>query len=323
MRENLPHGFETAPCAFCGGNEFVELFKTRDYLYGVPGEFSISRCKGCSLVSLNPRIPEEHIASLYPDDYEPYSMSFSQEILSKLVAGQESRRALLERHAQKGRALDVGSGDGRFLLCLKRAGWDVAGCELSEKSAAFQRNSLGLDVKTGSLISSHFDSGIFDAVTFWSVFEHLYDPLETLAEAKRTLKPGGVITMSIPNFNSLERMLFRSKWFCLHPPFHIYHYSPRIIKSIAARTGMKIEKVYYSTTATSLINSVKAATGRSSIMLNEEHHDAPSEIQVAVTDETFFKATKRLVFNSLIVPSLKTLDLLRLGAYTNYVIRKT
>jgi len=315
--------FEKAPCALCGGIEFAELFKTRDYLYGVPGEFSISRCKSCSLVSLNPRIPEEHIASLYPDNYEPYSMSFSQEMLSKLVAGQDGRRMLLERHAHKGFALDVGSGDGRFLLCLKQAGWRVAGCELSEKSAAFQRDSLGLDVKAGSLLSSRFDSEIFDAITFWSVFEHLYDPLETLAEAKRVLKPGGVIAMSMPNFDSLERMFFRSKWFCLHPPFHIYHYSPKIMKTIVAEMGMSIEKVYYSTTATSLINSMKAALGRSSIMLSEAYHVDPSETHDAVSDKTISKATKRLVFNSLIVPSLKTLDLLRLGAYTNYVIRKT
>ncbi|HOY62533.1 MAG TPA: class I SAM-dependent methyltransferase [bacterium] len=314
---------EKAPCALCGGIEFAELFKTRDYLYGVPGEFSISRCKSCSLVSLNPRIPEEHIASLYPDNYEPYSMSFSQEMLSKLVAEQEGRRMLLERHAHKGFALDVGSGDGRFLLCLKQTGWRVAGCELSEKSAAFQRDSLGLDVKAGSLLSSRFDSEIFDAVTFWSVFEHLYDPVETLAEAKRVLKPGGVIAMSMPNFDSLERMLFRTKWFCLQPPFHIYHYSPKVMKRIVAETGMNIEKVYYSTTATSLINSMRIAKGSSISVQSAENANDATPIRISAPESRIKQFAKNTVFDCAIVPALRFADSLRLGAYTNYVLRKT
>lgn len=325
MTELLEPGFEKVNCAFCGADRFATLFHSRDIMYGATGNFTISRCRSCSLVMQNPRPVVEKIAEYYSEGYEPHTMVSDRENMETFVQGQESRRALLEKHVSKGTALDVGSGDGRFLLCLKRAGWKVSGCELVERAALMQRDEFGLEVKSGDLISAGFPSEHFDAVTFWSVFEHLYNPLETIVEVERILKPGGKVIMSVPNFNSVERVVFRGNWFSLSLPYHMFHYTPRTLGRFASKADLELEKVYFSTTATSLIYSIKLAmfarNSGDSRSLSQSETGVPMQMSGNNTEKNSGTA-KQLLFNKVIVPAIKIADMLHVGAYTNFVFAK-
>lgn len=48
-------------------------------------------------------------------------------------------------------------------------------------------------------MSLPFAAGIFDVVTLWDVVEHLPCPEGALAEARRVLRPGGLLAFSTPN----------------------------------------------------------------------------------------------------------------------------
>lgn len=324
MTDSRAPEMERVNCPLCGSGDFKTLFVARDHFNGAPGKYTIARCMMCSLVMQNPRPAPEAMASLYPESYEPHRLAAGAVNMESMVDGQEPRRALLEKFSAKGRNLDVGSGDGRFILCLKRAGWDVEGCEFVGRMAEYQRG-LGLSVKTGDLLTAGYATGEFDSVTFWAVLEHLYNPVETLLETSRILKPGGVAIISLPNFNSVERMAFGEYWFPLQLPHHLYFFTPRTIKRTVEKAGMKLEKTFFSTTATGVLNSVKkivslkkdgAEKGRAGEQMGASANNAPEDIPTS-------GGLKGLAFNLGVVPALKILDALHVGGATNYVVRKT
>ncbi|MFC1474811.1 class I SAM-dependent methyltransferase [bacterium] len=323
--EDVLDKLEKADCPLCGGSDFTTIIRARDFFFGVPGVFTVSRCRGCSLVMQNPRPAPDTMADFYPQDYEPHLLVANEAALDEVVEGQESRREILESYVPKGKNLDVGSGDGRFILCLKRAGWDAVGCEFVEKAARFQRETLGLDVVVGDLVSAGYPADHFDSITLWSVYEHLYDPVESIVEMCRILKPGGVVVINVPNFNSLERIVFGKYWFPLCLPHHLFFFTPATMKKIVKKAGMKIERTIYSTSATGLLRStrniIRLISKRSE---KEKNADAPPAI-VGESPEGKSEARgmKKIVFSYLVVPALKVLDALHAGGTTTYIIRKT
>ena len=71
----------------------------------------------------------------------------------------------------------------------------------------------------------------------WSVLEHVHDPLGTMKIIAELLKPGGYIFFGIPNYGSLERKLFRSRWFGLDVPRHLYHFTPSTVRKLMSAAG--------------------------------------------------------------------------------------
>lgn len=128
--------------------------------------------------------------------------------LPKLVGG-ETRKVL-----------DIGCGNGSFLIEAKRLGWIARGFEADPKSAAIAR-SAGLDVEVGMLPRVPFCDAEFDVVTLNHVIEHLHDPVHSLREILRILKPGGKLWIATPNLRSASHWLFGPNWMNLHAPAHL------------------------------------------------------------------------------------------------------
>lgn len=55
----------------------------------------------------------------------------------------------------------------------------------------------------------------------WHVLEHLSDPAEMLATAAERLQPGGVLAIGVPNPDSLQFRLLRTRWAHLDAPRHL------------------------------------------------------------------------------------------------------
>ena len=41
--------FEEVPCDFCGSSDVETMFQGPDRLHGLPGEFTVVKCRNCSL----------------------------------------------------------------------------------------------------------------------------------------------------------------------------------------------------------------------------------------------------------------------------------
>ncbi len=119
----------------------------------------------------------------------------------------ERRRTLLLAEARPGeRVLDLGCGAGRFLAALREAGAEPIGVELAEAAAERARaNAPGIDVRLvaedGSLPFGH---GEVDLVWCSEVLEHVPDVAHILLEARRVLRRGGRMLVTVPFHGRLQ-----------------------------------------------------------------------------------------------------------------------
>jgi len=136
----------------------------------------------------------------------------------------------------RGKLLDVGCGSGVWLMAMRELGWGIEGVDFDSRAvqAATER---GLAVRCGSLEQQSFPDGTFDAVTMSHVIEHLPDPIRSLKECARILKPGGKLVLWTPNTSSLGHRVLKQHWRGLEPPRHLYLFSPPSMRSVMERGG--------------------------------------------------------------------------------------
>ena len=66
----LKPGMESVPCDFCRSDQGEVVTRQRDLLLEVTkDEFTIVRCRQCSLIYLNPRPSKDLLGSYYPPVY--------------------------------------------------------------------------------------------------------------------------------------------------------------------------------------------------------------------------------------------------------------
>ena len=121
-----------------------------------------------------------------------------------------------------GRILDIGCGNGGFLMRMQAMGFAVEGTEWTQPSAARVPASTGIPVHVGDLLSLDLPRQSFDLITLWHVFEHLRNPPQTLERIRELLKPGGTLIMSMPNAESWQARMFGTSWFHHDPPRHLF-----------------------------------------------------------------------------------------------------
>lgn len=140
--------------------------------------------------------------------------------------------------APRGRLLDVGCGPGTWLSQVAKMGWQVEGVDFDEQSVSRARQD-GLLVHLGSLEQQKFPNETFDAVALSHVIEHVPDPVGTLTECVRILKPRGQLVLYTPNNSSLGHRLFKGDWRGLEPPRHLHLFGRDSMRTLLNRVGLR------------------------------------------------------------------------------------
>ncbi len=96
----------------------------------------------------------------------------------------------------QGPVLDLGCGTGGVLKHLLRFG-DAVGVDPSPEAAGYCRRR-GLPVALASGHCLPFADATFGAVLALDVIEHVDDDVGLLREARRVLRPGGVVIITVP-----------------------------------------------------------------------------------------------------------------------------
>jgi demethylmenaquinone methyltransferase/2-methoxy-6-polyprenyl-1,4-benzoquinol methylase len=115
-----------------------------------------------------------------------------------LSLGQDPRwrRELVERLElpSGARVLDVAAGTGLITRLLEARGYEVVALDLSNEMlrVATQRGATGVLATAETL---PFPDMTFDGLTFGYLLRYVRDPLETMSELTRVVRPGGVIGM--------------------------------------------------------------------------------------------------------------------------------
>lgn len=134
--------------------------------------------------------------------------------------------------------LDVGFGNGVFLRQARQIGWNVAGVD-PDLTVVENARKEGLDVRQGDDDAFADHAGRFDAITFSHVIEHVHDPVKTLQEAFRLLKPGGFLYLDTPDIDAVSHKEFGEHWRGLEVPRHLTIFSWPSLQKLLMKTGFK------------------------------------------------------------------------------------
>ena len=162
--------------------------------------------------------------------------------LEEEVGRRKASRKVLERIeklANKGKLLDIGSSAGFFLAEAKSRGWETTGIEFSKWSKKYAEEHFGLTIYDQPLEKLNWPKESFDAITMLDVIEHLTDPRQVLSEVKKILKPDGILVITTPNIYSLAARLAKEKWYAILPG-HLFYFSPKTLEKILAEAGFRI-----------------------------------------------------------------------------------
>jgi 2-polyprenyl-3-methyl-5-hydroxy-6-metoxy-1,4-benzoquinol methylase len=112
---------------------------------------------------------------------------------------------ILLRHVRRGNLLEMGPAEGVMTELLATTGNAIT---LVDGSSSFCDNLRQRfpQMKVVEALFEEFEAeDRFDTIVLGHVLEHVQDPAEILARARRWLKPGGRIFGAVPNARSLHR----------------------------------------------------------------------------------------------------------------------
>lgn len=267
------------PCAICGSTSSNTLLTSYDkYLRVDKTKFTLVRCADCGLVYLNPQPTMEELAKYYPPHYPSYLTNYNVLEHNRLLEFLKGIKRLFfspppsstssanetPSDTSRLRILDFGCGSGRSLLQMRLAHplWELHGFDISTNQ---EIKSIGHDISiildTPDAIDSHFENESFDRIYLNNVLEHVNDPVATLRMLATLLKQEGEMIIEVPNIDSIKFKIFRSNFFPLEIPRHLYHFSPSTLSKLCAKCGLSTIEVEKIGSAKGTVRSLYYALG--------------------------------------------------------------
>jgi SAM-dependent methyltransferase len=154
---------------------------------------------------------------------------------------------LAERFIAPGKLLDIGCGFGQFLQIARERGWDAGGVEPSPPAIAYIREKLGLEV----VETLPDDLRSYRLITMWDVLEHQSTPWAFLEKLARSVSPGTVLALTVPNRRCFLTWLAELFWIIsrgrIRTPLgkfyfitHLQYFSRTGIRALLERAGFEI-----------------------------------------------------------------------------------
>ena len=101
----------------------------------------------------------------------------------------------------RGRVLDFPAGDGRLSVLLDAEGYTAVPADLFPESLRWEGHE---SVRADMNARFPFEDATFDAIVSQEGVEHLENLASFFRECRRTLRPGGMLFLTTPNFMDLS-----------------------------------------------------------------------------------------------------------------------
>ena len=229
-------------------------------MFGYRDAFNYYECSKCGCVQID-EVPA-NLPKYYPPNY--YSFQ-SDGALKKVLKGSwaeysHSGRSwiggllavFMGKHqgvesvsrvkaARDAAILDVGCGSGDLLKLLHGLGFtNLTGADPFIQAEIRYPNGIVVLKKHLTEISQ-----TYDLIMLHHSFEHMTNPVEIIAQAKRLLKPGGTLVIRVPIAASYAWKHYKADWVQLDPPRHIFLPSVKSIQILAERAGLRFGQVVH------------------------------------------------------------------------------
>lgn len=220
------------PCILCGRDAPQPV--------AVQNGYPIVRCGGCGLVYVHPKPPEEGLPGLYAEYHarDGGNEAGWNRLMGKIVREAADLLDATRDGPGPPRLLDVGCGYGGFVSLMRDRGWDAEGVDPSPTTVV-AASANGIPVHLGTLDEFSCSGAPYRAITMFYVLEHLFDPMSSLRKVFALLEPGGVLLVRVPDTTPIVRLLspFGLGGKLFDPPFHLFDFSPRVLRKMLAETG--------------------------------------------------------------------------------------
>jgi len=136
--------------------------------------------------------------------------------------------------------IDIGSGMGTFPAITRSRGWRVRGVDISQQAADNAKRNFGIDTHVGEIRDLDVPNETVDWVSAFEVLEHVMRPRDFLQDIHKLLKPGGLVTISVPNGRSRSEIYSEDP--LISPPTHVNFFSRKGLSRMFSECGF--EKLY-------------------------------------------------------------------------------
>jgi 2-polyprenyl-3-methyl-5-hydroxy-6-metoxy-1,4-benzoquinol methylase len=240
---------ESPACALCGAEDFHTVLQGgRDHVWRKPGTWSLQECRACGLVMTRPRPTAEELPTFYEGAYSGEGQQAegkkqgADNLIGRLLS--DHRLGVLHKvHAlgPQDHLLDVGCSYGGLLKRARdKTGCTTSGVDFDEGSIAGAIEPELCDYRSGTLVEAGYEAESFTVITFMECLEHDPVPAQSLAEAHRLLKPGGLVSVEVPNWEGAWRSVFGRYWLPLLLPQHLVHYRPATLSRMLEQAGFEV-----------------------------------------------------------------------------------
>ena len=235
------------PCP-CGGERESILVSEVDR-YGLPLRSVL--CLFCGTVRIDPYLDTVSLESFYRELYQDlYGRALEPEAYfdRQRAYGKKIRSVLFENEPPRDRkVLEIGCGGGGGLFEFQKSGFQVAGCDFSERLINYgtQRGIRNLVVGGIAELQSKSPDKQFDFIFLHHVYEHVSEPIGLLREMSSVLSPGGRILIVVPDLSRIDQFV--------NPAgdalefFHVAHkfnYSFLGVQAIANQAGFGAKQIH-------------------------------------------------------------------------------
>ena len=238
FRRFTPKQIPVELCPLCHSHSFAPRFSNE--------RMSVVRCGGCGLVMCDPQPDDDTLERIYTETYFIGSDRDDLDVQTGFLKRGTARLQLAEIVAYvedrgpgptRPRVLEVGCGNGDFLMEARDAGFDIQGVDVSESAVAIANRILGEGTaRAGRLEDLNIAEGSLDIVVLADVIEHVRDPAHLMNRVRRILKPGGVVFVATPSLDSLSARLMGRFW-VEYKLEHLFYFDQRTISRLLVQAG--------------------------------------------------------------------------------------
>ena len=227
-------------CIICGSSQYKILFKKNE-----AQTHRIVKCLGCGLMYADPqeKIDSELIAEKKDSlQFIDLDNQYVRKQFNQLADYKRITEFINNTKPQKGSLLEIGTNIGVFLNHLKEHNWNVSGVDPDVRYSLYAKKHFGIDIFPGLLESAHFKKSCFDVVIMLHVIEHFYNPAKELGIINRILKPGGLLVIETPKYDTLMFNLLKKRERSISCDSHLYFFTTETLRKLTEKHGFRIIK---------------------------------------------------------------------------------
>lgn len=230
-------------CNLCGADDYKVRFEK-----GVAQIHRIVICNRCGFMYANPQetIDCERLqAAENPQVYDTAeNRLYFEKQQTQLPDNLHALRVLNDLCPKRGNLLEIGSFCGIFLNRIRQDGWTVSGLDPDRSAAQYARKTYGLNIVNSVLPCPELPTQKYDAVVMLHVIEHMPDPSENLVDIHRVLRPGGILVVETPRFDSLVFKLLGKRERSLSNCYgHIQFFTVPTLRAMLEKSGFEVVRV--------------------------------------------------------------------------------